>query len=886
MTQKLFDYIPSVLKDKKINYKVTRAVKYGKIPILNENWQNNPELFTYNLNHEKVVEHVNAGNNILLVCGISEKAFNIYSKEELTKYGLDGDETLYLVGEDFDNKEYYEKKKPFLNHDTLMWMSPSGNIHMIYWTDKLSKGVRVKQKNIDESIGKTLIDIQIEGKLLGMPPNEVIDSEKYGDSLPHKYKLLNDVKPAFMYLDDIETLFCDDKETIIIGDLQPKIEDNKPEFKVSDKRHQIRERVVLLDYLKSKGVTKKGSSKNYKCPFHSMTNKGNLTINFLDRTTKQPSNKAYCHDCKVIGDVVDWRAKIENISIKEAEDLFIKELNLDIKDERIEIELPREGRLISDFCKECGEILKTKNRLFFKQDTKKIVEIITNNENVKEKYECFSIVGPSRFITLIEEHIIPIVYVENKEIKEQIKEQKKIIKDLKKIESDEKQVIIPSKKIRMEYIAKPKSLSSEQAKTILASEEFEKMLPKIERIFKSPIPIIYEGKLTFPKKGYDERFNSWLSYDTPNIETSLSLGEATGIIKDILKDFSFRSKQDFSNAVAAILTPHIKGLLPKFTTRSPMFGYMGNRPGVGKGYLAALTSLIMEGIHINQPPVSTSDRKTDNSEELRKKITSAMIAGILFYVTDNNKGHMDSPVLEAAITSEKWEDRLLGENISVVLNNELIYGFTGNINLTLSPDLQRRTKIIYLHSEVENIDSRKFSRPNLHEWVVNNRGLILSAIYTLIRNWFEKGCLKSKLEYNGFPEWGRICGGIMETAGYTSPCNPDEGLIIGTDPETEDMKTLFETAYETYGEKWITKQQLQDLIFMTDAFTYIDFSKRSDQISFGKKLSRFVGRDLSNIFLTIKDPKMRASRQEFMFTKELQKGLDTHIFDLEVTNPI
>jgi hypothetical protein len=297
-------------------------------------------------------------------------------------------------------------------------------------------------------------------------------------------------------------------------------------------------------------------------------------------------------------------------------------------------------------------------------------------------------------------------------------------------------------------------------------------------------------------------------------------------------------------------------------------------------------SLIAEGISVNQPPVSTSDKKIDNTEELRKKITSAMIAGNLFYVSDNNKGHMDNPVLEAAITAEKWEDRLLGENISVVLNNELIYAYTGNINLTLSSDIQRRVKLIYLHSGVEDINARKFSKPNLHEWVLKNRSEILSAIYALIRNWFESGCPKSKIEYNSFPEWGRVCGGIMETAGYVSPCNQDEGLIIGTDPETDDMKVLFETAFEKYGEQWITKYQIQDLIAMTDSFSYIDFSKKSDQTSFGKKLSKFIGRYLSDIFLTVKDPKLRLSRQEFMFTKIKQVKLEDNIFDVEVTNPI
>lgn len=860
-TIKPYDLIPSSLKDLKIDYKVTRAVKYGKTPIKDENWSTEPEKYSYRVSDLKVIEHINNNNNLLLLCGTFEKASNIYDEQELKDYQIHPDDILYLIGCDFDNKEYYDKKKVFLNPKTLTWQSPSGNTHVLYWTNYYTKGVRVKKKNIDGSMGETLIDIQGDGKLLGLPPNEVID-EKYGDSLPHKYVPLNDIKPAFMRLEDMDTLFCNDENTNLIGELIEKVSLPKEEYKVTTIRHQIRQQVPIEDYLKKNGIMRKGSSKNYKCPLHPMKGNGNLSVNFPDRVTKLPTGKAFCHDCQVIGDVVDWRAKIEKISFKQAELLFIKELGLVLPDTKVEIELPRTGRLISDFCKDVGEVCKDKNKLFFKTDIKMIVEVTNNIIDNKNKNESFSQIKPSRYITLLEEDVIPYVYVESPEVKNKNKK------------SEEK--------VKMEYIIKPKSVSSELAKTMLESEILQSSFPPIQRIFNSPIPTIHNNILTFPQKGYDERFKSWLTEEAPEIDIHMPLEQAQNIIRDMLEEFSFRSKQDFSNAVAAILTPQIKGILPRFTTRVPMFAYMANRPGVGKGYLAAIPNLINEGNHINEPPISTSDKGNDGSDELRKKITSAIIAGRASYCSDNNKGHMDSPVLEAALTSEKLGDRLLGSNTNLTLDNELVYSFTGNVNLTLSSDLQRRIKIIYLETAVEDINSRKFKKTNLHQWILQNRGLILSALYALIRNWFEKGCPKSKIEYNSFPEWGATCGGIMETAGYLSPCNQDEGLIISTDPETDDMKSLFETVYEHFPEQWITKRELQDLVAVSDCFTYMDFSKKSDQIAFGKKISKFIGRVLSGTLLVIKDLKQRSTRQELMFTKNIQTKLNGHIFELEV----
>ena len=38
--------------------------------------------------------------------------------------------------------------------------------------------------------------------------------------------------------------------------------------------------------------------------------------------------------------------------------------------------------------------------------------------------------------------------------------------------------------------------------------------------------------------------------------------------------------------------------------------------------------------------------------------------------------------------------------------------------------------------------------------------------------------------FASYPEWARVCGGIMESAGYDSPCLPDkESLGIACDPK-------------------------------------------------------------------------------------------------------
>jgi len=66
-------------------------------------------------------------------------------------------------------------------------------------------------------------------------------------------------------------------------------------------------------------------------------------------------------------------------------------------------------------------------------------------------------------------------------------------------------------------------------------------------------------------------------------------------------------------------------------------------------------------------------------------------------------------------------------------------------------------------------------------------------------------------------------------------------------------------------------------------FGYFDFDKKGDQTKFGNKVSRFIGRVLSDIRLMVKDSSIRTTRQELKFTKEQHKTDKSVIFGDEVT---
>ena len=524
------------------------------------------------------------------------------------------------------------------------------------------------------------------------------------------------------------------------------------------------------------------------------------------------------------------------------------------------IEHPKTGKLISKFAKQASHILKDKNTLFYRPNLRSIVEIgkIKDEETGEETYLGFISVVPNRFITLLENYCVPGVYVYNPKIKQ------------------------------MEF--HEKSITPGLSQTLLVSQVLQENLPLISRIFTIPIPILHNNKIAFPKKGYDKRFHSWMNYNVPELsQPDMKLKEAKEIIDNLLKEFCFKTQQDFDTAIAALITPGLRGLFKEFNTRTPVFFYLGNRERVGKDYLAGITGILYEGQAAEENPISSGERSGNNNEELRKKLTSAIKSGKKRLHFSNNKGYLNNAVFEGAITTETYSDRLLGTNETIEAPNELDFSLSGNVGITYTPDFANRCKFINLFLDIEDANSREFENPTLHLWAKENRSLVFSAIYSLVRNWIDGGMKPGKIPFASFPEWARVCGGIMEAAGYSNPCIPNEENIGTGDNETQEMKQLFELCYERYSNQWIVRDEIKSLILKEnkDLLGYYDFDKRSDQIKFGLKIIKYVGRIFSDIKLIVDDEKIRGSRQKYKFTKkdiEIDKQASQRELDVNLGN--
>jgi len=523
------------------------------------------------------------------------------------------------------------------------------------------------------------------------------------------------------------------------------------------------------------------------------------------------------------------------------------------------VQIPGKFRLQSSFADDVARVFYSRNLLFLRAESGNIIKIkVTKKVDKDDDKKMLTIergfeeLTSEEFITLLELYIDPYL--------------KTYYKDGTSQEA-------------------PYSINKETAGITLASPNFKFKMPPLERMFDIQIPIVYKKKLTFPKRGYDRRFGSYLPSNAPKIKQNVySLEEAVAFIEKIFEEFCFKNRKDFMHAIAAFITPFCKGLFSKFSARTPVFIYMANRERAGKDYLAGCTGMLYEGIATEQPPISTDEKGGfgNNNEELRKKITSCMIEGKKRFHSSNNKGLLNNSVLESVTTLDTWEDRMLGKNKTVNYPNEMEYSLSGNIGMSLTPDLINRARMIDLQLAIEDANCRTFKNPRLHAWILDNREDIISALYTIIRHWWDSGAKPGKEPFASFPEWASIIGGIMESCGWDNPCTKDDVTIIALDEETTQMKLLYETIYEQKPNIWISIGDMQDVVEKENIMPDLNFQNKSDQIRFGKLIAKYNERIMSDIIMKVQDNR-KSERRKYRFVKltSIISSEKNHIVDLQ-----
>lgn len=343
---------------------------------------------------------------------------------------------------------------------------------------------------------------------------------------------------------------------------------------------------------------------------------------------------------------------------------------------------------------------------------------------------------------------------------------------------------------------------NEVVDNILARDEYP--LPVVHRIVSAPV-FGRDGTVsTLPGYSAASRTIYMPSDGMGEVRQGcMTVPEALRLIEDeLLHDFPFVTLADRAAATGLLLLPFVRELISGPT---PLHLIDASSPGTGKGLL--VDALLIPAL--GSVPLTSLPRDED---EWRKKITSTLRTGPSAVVLDNVRGKLDSGVLAMALTTDVWEDRILGHSHVGRFPIRNAWAATLN-NASLSTELVRRSVRIRMDTGVERPwlrASSDFKHPDLRGWVHENRACVVEAALTLVAAWVDAGRPPGKGALGSFESWASVIGGILVHAGVDDFLGNLGDLYEEADEESSEWAE-FTRVWLEMGLSLLTAKQLADL---------------------------------------------------------------------------
>ncbi len=280
-------------------------------------------------------------------------------------------------------------------------------------------------------------------------------------------------------------------------------------------------------------------------------------------------------------------------------------------------------------------------------------------------------------------------------------------------------------------------------------------------------PIFLADGSILSAKGYNEQARVYLNpsvtvdvLENPKLEHAKA---AVALFEDLLCDFRFYAKEDFSSWLAGLLSPLVKAATKN--APAPLICVSASTPGAGKTLLTDVVARIINGGATEVRPYNPRDEN-----EWAKKLTAFVKAAAPVSVFDNANGPIGDEGLDRLITSSTWSDRILGASDAPPLPNVTTWWATGN-NIEPVGDTVRRVLLVRVDVRDERPQERDdFKRKELLAHVEENRAALLSAALTILRAFHVAGRPAQTLPtWGSFNEWSKLIRGALVWAGLPDP---------------------------------------------------------------------------------------------------------------------
>lgn len=269
---------------------------------------------------------------------------------------------------------------------------------------------------------------------------------------------------------------------------------------------------------------------------------------------------------------------------------------------------------------------------------------------------------------------------------------------------------------------------------LLSSYQFLSSFKKVDVISKVPVFNEEDGEVSLIK-GYHPGRKILVVGNRDDYEF-MELERAKEIILDLFVDFKFVSPADLSRAIACLFMPAMchAGLLRN--DFRPLSYIDADSEGAGKGTMIYFLTCP----YVDSYGLVTQDDASIGS--IDEKIASCIKDGNNHVVLDNLKPtrkmkELSSSFIEAMMTADKISFRCAGERMSELdLRWANLYVTTNGMKL--SRDTADRSLYISIRKQDPGYKYRQYEN-GLKNWLIERRPEIMSAIFTILKEYVEHG---------------------------------------------------------------------------------------------------------------------------------------------------
>ena len=286
------------------------------------------------------------------------------------------------------------------------------------------------------------------------------------------------------------------------------------------------------------------------------------------------------------------------------------------------------------------------------------------------------------------------------------------------------------------------------------------------------------------RPGFDEATGLlyWPNCSYHPVPESPSLDDARDAYRflcETVRAFPFAEPHHRAAWVCSVLSilarPAIDGAVPLFIMDA-------NTRGVGK------TKLVDAAFRIALGYGAPCTALPEENEEIRKTISSCVLAGDQAILFDNIRRQVGGEALEGAVTATIWKARRLGSDDQACAPMRIVFFVTAN-NAEPTSDLARRSVRIRLESPLENPENRNDTF-DLVEWIDDKRHHLVTWALTILRAWHVAGRPRPSKVMGSFEAWSDVIPQAVHWASGVDPLGARANADVEDDEERMQLAAI------------------------------------------------------------------------------------------------